>query len=819
MIHCLLLAYNEEGGIGPSLERLNELLRGAGEPFRLYVVDDGSKDRTAEVVREAAKALPVTLLQHRTNLGVARGFDTGLRHIAKAARPDDAIVTLEGDNTNDPEFLHDMLRLIRSGSDVVCASRYIRGGRYVGFPLKRRIFSFGANWLMRLAFPVDGVRDFTIFFRAYRARAIQAAILHYGDKFIERAGFTANAEILYKVNAASEIRASEVPLVYRYDRKKGGSKMKVGNNLKEYGRLFSEMTKSEAGIPLRQSLTFFLATLVLGAFGIGWGLPEWERIEAATEPALVHDARFHKALADSRDDLYRQMEGNERLPVDLIKAAEELPPGWTWPPQRLMNSLRSYYLRSSNADEQKNLTYLAHMKPRELNFEPYAASYGGAFLYPLGAWYGAAAVLRLIRITSDLTAYLADPSLMAGVFKAGRWFNTFAIALAAAALAAFGRWLAGAAGGWVAGTIFVALPVVTIVTHTVNPYGWATFWAMMMFLYVTRYLDRGEETDLLKAGAAFGMCFGSSIAFWSVSLAMPLASMLRAWQTKDWKAEVLGLSKAAALGWLVFFLTNPYLFFKFRVYEGELRYEMYAFPWEFSARVLEAFWREFLSFNMGLAASGLALLLAFVYGLGPKSKPALRVSGLLFLLGCLQLAVRTTDPQHGRHFLPFIALGSAIAAAGIARIWKGERAWLAAALLAGILAENVPASASYLWTMSREAAGRSTRMDAGRWINANLPEEASVGLVVPPQPADTPPFRFDRYRIVLFAEPGQLQGRELPRYVVVSDPRRFHVLDVFLRERYHSLMRFDPPRLFPWVPVLGLYAITGAPIEVFELGK
>lgn len=243
MIRIVVLAYNEAAGIGSLLIELDEALRRRGWPYQFVIVNDGSTDGTVEAVRALLRRLPITLLNHERNLGVGRAFDTGLRHAAGEAAPSDTIVTIEGDRTNQPETLLAMLSEMERGCDVVCASRYLAGGRYVGFPWMRHAFSLAANWTMRLFFPIPGVRDYTIFYRAYRAGVLAETIRAFGDRFIESRGFTANAEILFKTAMLGPLRCSEVAMVYRYDLKKGGSKMRVWRNIREYGALFGRILR------------------------------------------------------------------------------------------------------------------------------------------------------------------------------------------------------------------------------------------------------------------------------------------------------------------------------------------------------------------------------------------------------------------------------------------------------------------------------------------------------------------------------------------------------------------------------------------------
>ena len=233
MIRVTLLAYNEGESIASVLLQLNQHLTAAGAIFRVYVVNDGSTDDTVVKVEELRGELPLTVLNHETNLGVARAFDTGLRAALADSEPDDVIVTMEADGTNQPAVVSAMASKIHEGCDVVCASRYCEGGGYAHFPWKRRLFSVGANWMFRLLYPITGVRDYTIFFRAYRASLLKDAFEHYGEELIKASGFVSNAEILVKVRPFNP-KASECALMYDYSLKISASNMNVWRNTAEY---------------------------------------------------------------------------------------------------------------------------------------------------------------------------------------------------------------------------------------------------------------------------------------------------------------------------------------------------------------------------------------------------------------------------------------------------------------------------------------------------------------------------------------------------------------------------------------------------------
>ncbi|MFA6029907.1 MAG: glycosyltransferase family 2 protein [Elusimicrobiota bacterium] len=236
-VRCVIPAYNEEKNLPRLCETLREAFAALGRPYRLFIVDDGSRDGTAALLRELALRHPLTPLFHEGNRGIAAAFLTGLRAAVAGAAEDDPIVMLEGDGTSDPAALSAMLDALTPPCDLVIASRYAPGGAYRNFPPKRLLLSRGANALLSVLCRVPGVRDYTIFYRAYRAGPLARALGAFGERFTSAGGFACNAEMLLRLRAfVREVR--EVPFVYDYGLKKGKSAMNIPRNLRSYLSLF-----------------------------------------------------------------------------------------------------------------------------------------------------------------------------------------------------------------------------------------------------------------------------------------------------------------------------------------------------------------------------------------------------------------------------------------------------------------------------------------------------------------------------------------------------------------------------------------------------
>ena len=228
----VLPAYNEEANIGGLLDRIDEAMEESNLSYEVIVVDDGSKDRTFEVLTEYAKRIPLTISRHEVNKGLGVTIRDGLLLASQIATKNDIVVTMDADETHTPGLILRMVRMVREGHDVVIASRYQQGARVYGLSMTRRLISYGASWLFRIVFPTPGVKDFTCGYRAYRGSVLASAISRYGSQFVEADGFQCMVDILLKLRKMDVI-FGEAPMILRYDLKLGASKMRVARTMRQ----------------------------------------------------------------------------------------------------------------------------------------------------------------------------------------------------------------------------------------------------------------------------------------------------------------------------------------------------------------------------------------------------------------------------------------------------------------------------------------------------------------------------------------------------------------------------------------------------------
>lgn len=231
-IVLILPAYNEQDALPPLLADIAAVRASTLPRLSVIVVDDGSQDETARVVRDCG-AEWVTLVSHPRNRGLAQAMRSGLA-AALADAPDDGLIaSMDADNSHQPVELALMLSKLSTGLDVVIASRFHPGAKMTGIPPHRRLFSRGVSMLFQIFAPIPGVRDYSCGYRLYRASTLRRAVQVWGDQLITEQGFACMTEILLKLSLLPGVGFGETPMALRYDRKPGPTKMNIWRNTQD----------------------------------------------------------------------------------------------------------------------------------------------------------------------------------------------------------------------------------------------------------------------------------------------------------------------------------------------------------------------------------------------------------------------------------------------------------------------------------------------------------------------------------------------------------------------------------------------------------
>ena len=211
----IIPTYNEKENIRDILAHVLRL-----QPeFHVLVVDDGSPDGTADIVREIQAEAPgrVHLLERSGKLGLGTAYIAGFKWALTNSY--EYIFEMDADFSHAPD---DLLRLYaacaEAGADMSVGSRYVEGGRVSDWAWNRIMLSWCASQYVRLVLWM-GVRDTTAGFVCYRASTLKALPLD-AIKFI---GYAFQIEMKYRVHLAG-FRIAEVPITF-IDRVKGKSKM------------------------------------------------------------------------------------------------------------------------------------------------------------------------------------------------------------------------------------------------------------------------------------------------------------------------------------------------------------------------------------------------------------------------------------------------------------------------------------------------------------------------------------------------------------------------------------------------------------------
>ena len=219
----MIPVYNEGENVVPTLRGIKE--RVTTRPYEVLVVYDFDEDTTVPVVQGLADELPEVRL-HRNDMG--RGALNAIKSGLAAGAAPHILVTM-ADGSDEPAEIDAMKGLADAGADVVCGSRYMRGGHHVGGPPLKKLMSRAAglslHWVGGLP-----VHDATNSFRLYSRRLLDQVTIESDG------GFELGIELTVKAYLLG-MRVAEVPTTWR-DRTAGQSRFQMRAWIPKYAHWY-----------------------------------------------------------------------------------------------------------------------------------------------------------------------------------------------------------------------------------------------------------------------------------------------------------------------------------------------------------------------------------------------------------------------------------------------------------------------------------------------------------------------------------------------------------------------------------------------------
>lgn len=213
----IIPTYNECENVAAIIEAVLAL----STPMDVLVVDDGSPDGTAAIVKEKQALHPgrVHLIERSGKLGLGTAYLTGFRWALDHGY--DYIFEMDADFSHNPLDLEKLHAACEGGADVAVGSRYITGVNVVNWPMSRVLMSYFASKYVRFVTGMP-VQDTTAGFVCYRRRVLESMEL---DK-VRFKGYAFQIEMKFTAYKMGFL-IKEVPIIF-VNRVLGTSKMNTG---------------------------------------------------------------------------------------------------------------------------------------------------------------------------------------------------------------------------------------------------------------------------------------------------------------------------------------------------------------------------------------------------------------------------------------------------------------------------------------------------------------------------------------------------------------------------------------------------------------
>lgn len=234
VLYLCIPVFDEAPTIGVLLWNIRKVFQEYSREYEVLVYDGGSTDATGETLEPYTKVLPLTVLGGREAVSYGAAVDALVREAsARTKYPRrDALILMQGDFTDPPEHLPELVKRFEGGADIVVAERDWK--RYPKGPERtlRRV----APWVLRPFVSVPGVTDPFSSLRLIRVSVVRDLLKSLGERaVVERNGWAGNVELLMKAAPLAR-RLETVALDARHGLRPRESRLRPWSAVKELYR-------------------------------------------------------------------------------------------------------------------------------------------------------------------------------------------------------------------------------------------------------------------------------------------------------------------------------------------------------------------------------------------------------------------------------------------------------------------------------------------------------------------------------------------------------------------------------------------------------
>lgn len=220
-LSIVIPVYNEGENIKKVVSGATSVLKD-GYNYEILLVYDFPTDTTVRPAKKLIKKYPqLKLIRNKYGKGALNAIKTGLEE----GKGEGLLVTM-ADCSDDPKSIPSMLSKFEEGADIVCGSRYMKGGKKKGGPFLKSFLSWfaGISGMLFMGLPTH---DLTNSFKLYRKTLLKKITIE------SQGGFELGMEILVKAYFSHNAKVTEVPTSW-YDRTEGKSRFKLYTWLPRY---------------------------------------------------------------------------------------------------------------------------------------------------------------------------------------------------------------------------------------------------------------------------------------------------------------------------------------------------------------------------------------------------------------------------------------------------------------------------------------------------------------------------------------------------------------------------------------------------------